>query len=173
MVRGRLTSLAAIGAAVVALGLPAGASAQGGGPFPDDQQPIADEYGLPPLDHHAQSGGGGGSGGGSSGGGAVGGATSSDALGGSGAGSTGPSLSVGDVRRGEHGRGSADESGQGGAQTLPRGRVGIGKPVPPPTVNAADPRSGFDVLLLVLVGLAAAGLVVAALGHRRRPGRPT
>jgi hypothetical protein len=163
MVRGRLTSLAAIGAAVVALGLPAGASAQGGGPFPDDQQPIADEYGLPPLDHPAHSGGGGGAGG----------ANSSGTLGSSGAGSTGASLSVSDVRRGEHGRGARGGSGHGGAQTVPRERVGIGKPVPPPTANATDTRSGFDVLLLVLVGLAAAGLVVAALGQRRRPGRPT
>jgi hypothetical protein len=169
MVRGRLTLLAAIGAAVVVLGLPAAASAQGGGPFPDDQQPIADEYGLPPLDHHAQSGGGGGSGGG----GASGGGNSSDTSGGSGAGSTGASLSVGDVHRGEHGRGSADGSGQSSAPTVPRERIGIGKPVAPPTANAADPRSGFDVLLLVLVGLAAAGLVVAALSQRRRPGRPT
>ena len=163
MVRGRLTLLAAIGAAVVVLGLPAAASAQGGGPFPDDQQPIADEYGLPPLDHPAHSGGGGASRGGNS----------SDISGGSGAGSTGASLSVGDVHRGEHGRGSADGSGQSSAPTVPRERIGIGKPVVPPTANAADPRSGFDVLLLVLVGLAAAGLVVAVLSQRRRPGRPT
>jgi len=170
MVRGRLTLLAAIGAAAVALALPAGASALGGGPFPDDQQPISDEYGLPPIDHPARSGGGGSSGGG----GAAAGGNSSDALGGSGAGSTGASLSVGDVRRGEHGHGQTDGSGQGGARTLPRERIGIGKPIPPPTTaNVADPRSGFDVLLLVLVGLAAAGLVVAAIGQRRRPRRPT
>jgi hypothetical protein len=164
MVRGRLTSLAAIGVAVVALAVPAGASAQGGGPFPDDQQPIADEYGLPPLDHPAHSGGGGG---------AAGGGNSSGTFVGSGAGSTGASLSAADVRRGERGRGSSGTSGQGGAQTVPRERVGIGKPAPPPTANATDTRSGFDVLLLVLVGFAAAGLVVAALGQRRRPGRPT
>jgi hypothetical protein len=157
MVRGRVTLLAAIGAAVVALTLSAGASAQSGGPFPDDQQPISDEYGLPPVDHHAQSGGGGGSGGGSSG-----------VFASSGAGSTDSSLRASDVRRGEDRAGS----GRGARRHSPE-RVGIGNPIRPPSTSAADPRSGYDVLLLVLAGMAAAGLLLAALMQLRRPGRPT
>ena len=157
MVRGRLTLLAAIGAAVVALALPAGASAQGGGPFPDDQQPISDEYGLPPVDHHAGSGGGGGSGGGSS-----------DVFASSGAGSTDSSLRASDVRRGE------DQVGYGrGARRHSSERVGIGNPIRPPSTSVADPRSSYDVLLLVLAGVAAAGLLLAGLMQLRRPRRPT
>ena len=159
MVRGRLTLLAAIGAAVVALALPAGASAQGGGPFPDDQQPISDEYGLPPVDHPARSGGGGG--GGSGGG-------SSGVFASSGAGATDSSLRASDVRRGEDRAGS----GRGARRHSPE-RVGIGNPISPPSTSAADPRSGYDVLLLVLAGMAAAGLLLAGLMQLRRPRRPT
>jgi hypothetical protein len=159
MARSRVIPLAAIGAAIVALALPAGALAQGGGPFPNDQQPISDEYGLPPLDHPAHSGGG-----------AAGGGGGSNGAGTPGAGSAASSLSVGDVRRGERGRGSA--AGGSGRRVSPE-RVGIGNPVPPSAAPAADPRGGFDVLLLVLAGLAAAGLVVAGLAQLRRPGRLT
>ena len=163
MARSRVIPLAAIGAAIVALGLPAGALAQGGGPFPNDQQPISDEYGLPPLDHPAHSGGG-----------AAGGGGGSNGAGTSGAGSAASSLSVGDVRRGEGGRASGvGGSGRRSAHRVSPERVGIGNPVPPSAARAADPRGGFDVLLLVLAGLAAAGSVVAGLAQLRRPGRLT
>jgi hypothetical protein len=162
VVRRRLIPLAAIGAAIVAVGLPAGASAQGGGPFPGDQQPISDEYGLPPLDHPSHSGGAGAT--------ATGGGSSNGVFGTTG-GSADSSLRVGDVQRGEARRGSAGAGRQGGDQAS-AGRVGIGRPIPPPTSQASDPRGGFDVLLLVLAGLAAAGLVVAGLAQLRRPGRP-
>jgi hypothetical protein len=164
--RGRLTPLVAIVASIAALAFPTASLAQGAGPFPGDQQPISDEYGLPPLDHQAHSGGAGGGGGSTTGSGAGGGALGA-------AGSSGDgSLSVGDVRRGERGAaganaGSAGSTG-GTAGPLPE-RVGIGHPLRPPLTGASDPRGGFDVLLLVLAGLAAAGLVVAGLSQLRRP----
>jgi hypothetical protein len=152
MVASRKRSLVALAAAVLVLAAPAGAAAQGG-------QPIEDEYGLPPLDHHSHSGGGGGGGGGGAG-------SASDTFASSGAAAASP-LRASDVRRGET---------NGGSRTTARARagdrrVGIGKPVPPPSTAAADPRGGFDVLLLVLAGLAAAGLAAFAVVRVRRPGR--
>jgi hypothetical protein len=147
----RQRSLVALAAAALALAFPAGAAAQG--------QPIEDEYGLPPLDHHSHSGGGGGGGGSSRG---------NDVFASSGA-AAAASLRVSDVRRGEKDRrGSGPTSGRGGSGDR---RVGIGKPVPPPSTAAADPRGGFDVLLLILGGLAAAGLLTFAVLQARRPGR--
>ena len=122
MIARRQRSLVALAAAVLVLAVPAGAAAQG--------QPIEDEYGLPPLDHYAQTS---------------------------------------DVRRGEKSAGvSSATSGHGRSTDQ---RIGIGKPVPPPSTAAADPRGGFDVLLLVLGGLAAAGLLTFAVLQARRPRR--
>jgi len=149
----RLKPLVALAAAALALTFPAGAAAQG--------QPIEDEYGLPPLDHHSHSSGGGGVGGDGGGSSGV-----SDAFASSGA-AAGSPLRVGDVRRGEKdGRGSAPSSGRGRAGEQ---RIGIGNPLPPPSTAAADPRGGFDVLLLILGGLAAAGLLTFAVLQARRP----
>jgi hypothetical protein len=151
MIARRQRSLVALAAAVLVLAVPAGAAAQG--------QPIEDEYGLPPLDHHAHSGGGGGGGGAGSG---------SDAFASSGAAAASP-LHTSDVRRGEKSAGvSGATSGHGRSTDQ---RIGIGKPVPPPSTAAADPRGGFDVLLLVLGGLAAAGLLTFAVLQARRPRR--
>ena len=147
MIARRQRSLVALAAAVLVLAVPAGAGAQG--------QPIEDEYGLPPLDHHAHSGGGGGAGSGS------------DAFASSGAAAASP-LRASDVRRGEKNAGSRGPSA--GDRTGDQ-RIGIGKPVPPPSTAAADPRGGFDVLLLVLGGLAAAGLLTFAVLQARRPRR--
>ncbi|HEX3316741.1 MAG TPA: hypothetical protein VHR88_01905 [Solirubrobacteraceae bacterium] len=147
----RQKSLVALAAAALALAFPAGAAAQ---------QPIQDEYGLPPLDHHSHAGGGGGGGGGAGSG--------SNAFASSGA-AAGSPLRAGDVRRGEKnagGSGATAGHGHGSDQ-----RVGIGKPVPPPSTAAADPRGGFDVLLLVVGGLAAVGLLTFAVLQVRRPGR--
>lgn len=150
MIARRQRSLVALAAAVLVLAVPAGAAAQG--------QPIEDEYGLPPLDHHAHSGGGGGGGAGSG----------SDAFASSGAAAASP-LQTSDVRRGEKRAGvSGATSGHGRSTDQ---RIGIGKPVPPPSTAAADPRGGFDVLLLVLGGLAAAGLLTFAVLQARRPRR--
>ena len=154
MIARRQRSLVALAAAVLVLAVPAGAAAQG--------QPIEDEYGLPPLDHHAALGGvvaaeaaaAPGSG--------------SDAFASSGAAAASP-LQTSDVRRGEKSAGvSGATSGHGRSTDQ---RIGIGKPVPPPSTAAADPRGGFDVLLLVLGGLAAAGLLTFAVLQARRPRR--
>jgi hypothetical protein len=154
MIARRQRSLVALAAAVLVLVVPAGAAAQG--------QPIEDEYGLPPLDHHAHSGGGGGGGGGGAG-------SASDAFASSGAAAASP-LRVSDVRRGQKSAGrSGATSGRGRNRDE---RVGIGKPVPPPSATAADPRGGFDVILLIIGGLAAAGLLTFAVLQARRPGRP-
>ena len=153
MIARRQRSLVALAAAVLVLAVPAGAGAQG--------QPIEDEYGLPPLDHHAHSGGGGGGG--------IGGAGSgSDAFASSGAAAASP-LQTSDVRRGEKNAGGSGATSGHGRSTDQR--IGIGKPVPPPSTAAADPRGGFDVLLLVLGGLAAAGLLTFAVLQARRPRR--
>jgi hypothetical protein len=154
MIARRQRSLVALAAAVLVLAVPAGAAAQG--------QPIEDEYGLPPLDHHAHSGGGGGGGGGGGAG------SGSDAFASSGAAAASP-LQTSDVRGGEKSVGvSGATSGHGRSTDQ---RIGIGKPVPPPSTAAADPRGGFDVLLLVLGGLAAAGLLTFAVLQARRPRR--
>jgi hypothetical protein len=152
MIARRKRSLVALAAAVLVLAVPAGAAAQG--------QPIEDEYGLPPLDHHSHTGGGGGGGGGGAG-------PESDAFASSGA-AAGSPLRASDVRRGENNAGSRGPSAGGRAGNQ---RIGIGKPVPPPSTAAADPRGGFDVLLLVLGGLAAAGLLTFAVLQARRPRR--
>jgi hypothetical protein len=165
MTPGRLASLAGLCAVVGCLFLPGAASAQSAGPFPSDQQPISDEYGLPPLDHHSHSGGAGAAGGGGGGGAGGGGG---DVFASSGA-AAAESLSAGDVRRGEKRAGSGRPAGGGAHRSE---RVGIGRPVAPPNAASADPRGGFDVLLLVLAGLAAAGLVVAGIVRLRRPERP-
>jgi hypothetical protein len=171
MVRGRLTSLAAIGAAVVALGLPAGASAQGGGPFPDDQQPIADEYGLPPLDHPAGRGGGAGGGnapgstGFAGGGGPLGGLRTPGSAG-DGSDARDTSLKVGDVQRAEER--SRDARARRLVQPLQLGTSPV-SPLSPST----DARSGLDIVVLVVAGLVAGGLLCLAgwtSARRRRHG---
>ena len=152
MIARRKRSLVALAAAVLVLAVPAGAAAQG--------QPIEDEYGLPPLDHHAHSGGGGGGGGAGS---------ASDAFASPGAAAASP-LRVSDVRRGQTSAGRSGATSRRGRNR--DARIGIGKPVPPPSATAADPRGGFDVLLLIIGGLAAAGLLTFAVLQARRPGRP-
>src|SRR5262245_25358152 len=136
MIASRKRSLVALAAAVVVLAVPAGAAAQGA-------QPIEDEYGLPPLDHHSHSGGVGGGGGGGAG-------PASDTFASSGAAAASP-LRASDVHRGEKSAGRPGTTARARADDR---RVGIGDPLPPPSTAAADPRGGFDVLLLVLGGLA-------------------
>src|SRR4051794_26326890 len=95
-----MVSLAGLLSAAMALIGPVAAGAQGTDPFPDDQQPVGNEYGLPPLDHpHHGSHSGGGGGGASTGGGTA------------GAASSGGALTASAVHRGEvHGRNGAGAS---------------------------------------------------------------
>jgi hypothetical protein len=156
-----MVSIAGVVAAGVALVAPTTGAAQSGEPFPNDQQPIADQYGLPPLDHHAShTGGGGGAGVGTGTGG-----------GGAGATTAGSALRASDVRRGERARNGTNAAGSGATS---RARVGVSE-VPPRSslTGGADPRDGFDVLLIVLAGGSAAALLLTALMQLTRPGRPS
>jgi hypothetical protein len=161
-----MVSLVGMTAAAVGLLAPATVSAQGADPFPDDQQPIGNEYGLPPLDHHGSHAGGGGGANGGGGGGAAGGGGTSAGV----ASASGGALTASDIRRGQA------RSGQTGAGTTAGTgeRVGISD-VPPRTSLSAgeDTRGGLDVLLIVLAGAGAAGLLLAAILGLRRPGRPS
>ena len=168
-----MVSLAGLLSAAMVLIGPAAAGAQGTDPFPDDHQPVGNEYGLPPLDHHGSHAGGGGGGGASTGGGGTGtsGTTGTGAsTGGAGSTSSGGALSASAVRRGEArngagtGAGSARSSGErlGISDVPPRSSLSVGE----------DTRGGFDVLLIGLAGVAAAGLLLAAILSVGRPGRP-
>jgi hypothetical protein len=173
--RARRLSVAGVVAASVALIAPAAVAAQGTDPFPDDQQPIGNEYGLPPLDHPHGSHAGGGGGGASTGGGGAGtaGATGASASAG-GAASSGGALTASAVRRGEARNGANAGGGAGaGAGTSSGERLGISDVPPRASLSAGeDTRGGFDVLLIVLAGVAAAGLLLAAILSVGRPGRP-
>jgi hypothetical protein len=163
--------VAGVVAVWVALIAPATVAAQGTDPFPDDQQPVGNEYGLPPLDHPHGSHAGGGGGGASTGGGGAGtaGATVAGAPAG-GSASSGGGLSASAVRRGEARNGTG---GIAGAGTSSGKRLGISDVPPRSSLSAGgDTRGGFDVLLIVLAGVAAAGLLLAAILGVARPGRP-
>jgi hypothetical protein len=160
-----MVSLVGMTAAAVGLLAPATVAAQGTDPFPDDQQPIGNEYGLPPLDHHGSHAGGGGGATGGGGGGAAGGGGTSAGV----ASASGGALTASDIRRGQA------RSGQTGAGTTAGTgeRVGISD-VPRVSLRAGeDTRGGLDVLLIVLAGAGAAGLLLAAILGLRRPGRPS
>jgi hypothetical protein len=159
------------GLLTVAMGLigPVAAGAQGTDPFPDDQQPVGNEYGLPPLDHHQGSHAAGSGGGASTGGGGTGtaGTTGAGAPAG-GAASPSGALTASAVRRGEARNGAG-----AGAGTSSGERLGISDVPPRSSLSAGeDTRGGFDVLLIVLAGVAAAGLLLAAILSVARPGRP-
>jgi hypothetical protein len=162
-----MVSLAGLLSAAMALIGPVAAGAQGTDPFPDDQQPVGNEYGLPPLDHpHHGSHSGGGGGGASTDGGTAG-TTGAGAPAG-GAASSGGVLSAAAVRRGEHGKAAGT-----GAGTSAGERLGISDVPPRPSLSAGeDTRGAFDVLLVVLAGVAAAGLLLAAILGVARPRRP-
>jgi hypothetical protein len=169
-----MVSLSGLLSAALAVVGPAAAGAQGTDPFPDDQQPVGNEYGLPPLDHHgSHAGGGGGGGGASTGGGGAGtsGTTGAGAsAGGAGTAASGGALTASAVRRGEA-RNDTDTGA--GAGTRSGERLGISDVPPRPTLSAGeDTRGGFDVLLIVLAGVAGAGLLLAAILSAARPGRP-
>jgi hypothetical protein len=168
-------SVAGVVAVGVALIAPVSVAAQGTDPFPDDQQPVGNEYGLPPLDHPHGSHAGGGGGGASTGGGGAGisGATGAGAPAG-GAASLGGALSASAVRRGEARDRASRSAGAGaGAGTSSGERLGISDVPPRSSLSAGeDTRGGFDVLLIVLAGVAAAGLLLAAILGVARPGRP-
>jgi hypothetical protein len=158
------------GLLTVAMGLigPVAAGAQGTDPFPDDQQPVGNEYGLPPLDHphHGSHSGGGGAAGGGGGMGTAG-TTGAGAPAGSAA-SAGGALSASAVRRGEARNGTG-----AGAGKISSERLGISDVPPRSSLSAGeDTRGGFDVLLIVIAGVAAAGLLLAAILSVSRPGRP-
>jgi hypothetical protein len=157
-----MVSVAGLVCACAALLVPATVAAQGTDPFPDDQQPVGNQYGLPPLDHphHGSDSGGGGGGSGPAGGGAA------------GAASSGGALTANAVHRGEaHGRNGAGARARRRAGSAER--LGIGDVPPRPSLSGGgDTRGGFDVLLVVLAGVAAAGLLLAAILRVGRPGRP-
>jgi hypothetical protein len=174
MSRARVSWAVGVVAAIAAFAAPSAAAAQGSGPFPDDNQPIADEYGLPPLDHPSQAGGGGAGRGGSAQGGAAGAGQVDNPFAQAAAGRDDGSLRVSDVRRGER-----QSRAAGGAGTRSSSRAG--QPVPlaindtrrTRISSAGDPRGGFDLVLLVLAGVAATALAVAAATRFRRPARPS
>jgi hypothetical protein len=160
-----MVSLAGLLSAAMALIGPVAAGAQGTDPFPDDQQPVGNEYGLPPLDHphHGSSSGGGGGGGGGVGGGAAGGGG-----GAAGAASSGGALTASAVPRHE-----ARDTNDAGDRAGSGERLGVSDVPPRSSLSAGeDTRGGFDVLLIVLAGVAAAGLLLAAILGVGRPGRP-
>ena len=167
-----MVSLAGLLSAAMALVGSVAAGAQGTDPFPDDQQPVGNEYGLPPLDHaHHGSPPGGGGGGAAGGGGGTGAAgTTGTGAPAAGAASSGGALSASAVRRGEVRNGTGAGAGAG---TSSGERLGISDVPPRSSLSAgADTRGGFAVLLIVLAGVAAAGLLLAAILSVARPGRP-
>ena len=173
-----MVSVAGVVCVCAALLVPPTVAAQGTDPFPDDQQPVGNEYGLPPLDHpHHGSHSGGGGGGGAAGGGGVaargGGGTGTAGTTGAGApaggaASSGGALSATAIRRGEARNGAG-----AGAGTSSGERLGISDVPPRSSASAGeDTRGGLDVLLIVLAGVVAAGLLLAAILGVARPQRP-
>jgi hypothetical protein len=163
-----MVSVAGVVCVCAALLVPPTVAAQGTDPFPDDQQPVGNEYGLPPLDHPhhgSHSGGGGGAAGG--GGTGTAGTTGAGAPA-AGVASSGGALSAPAVRRGEARNGTG-----AGAGTSSGERLGISDVPPRSSLSGGeDTRGGFDVLLIVLAGVAAAGLLLAAILGAARPRRP-
>jgi hypothetical protein len=169
-----MVSVAGVVCVCAALLVPPTVAAQGTDPFPDDQQPVGNEYGLPPLDHpHHGSHSGGAAGGGGAAGAAGGGGTGTAGTTGAGApaagaASSGGALSAPAVRRGEARNGAGAGGGTNSGE-----RLGISDVPPRSSLSAGeDTRGGFDVLLIVLAGVAAAGLLLAAILSVARPGRP-
>ena len=156
-----MVSLAGVLTAAMGLMGPVAAGAQGTDPFPDDQQPVGNEYGLPPLDHPHHGSDSGGGGGGPAGGGGVAGVASS-----------GGALTASAVHHGEApARNGASAKARRRAGTAER--LAVGDVPPRPSLSGGeDTRGGFDVLLVVLAGMAAAGLLLAAILRVGRPRRP-
>ena len=129
---------------------PTTGAAQSNEPFPNDQQPIADQYGLPPLDHqtaHHAGGAGQSGGGGASGTGSRSGTSASDA-------SARPSSAA-----------SGGDTGVDG-ELVVRGAgkrpLGIDGGAGAPPADATGVSQGFDIVVLVLVALPAAALAAVA-----------